>query len=275
MFDPKSTRYPYPEFTDQHYLVVKKNDGTVFDKDYPYLDNSRKARANRGWTRFLLYLIVFPVAWIRFGLRIKNRKNLKKYKSVLKNGVVSVANHIALWDYICVMDAVRPYVTNVLVWDVNMRGENAKLMRSVGGIPIPVNNPQGTMVMNKSVIEHLKNGGWLHIYPEGSMWEMYAPIRPFKPGAAYYAISSDRPILPLAFSYRKPGWIRRKIFKQEALFTLSIGEPIYRDPTLTKAEQEVDLIKRSHDAVCGLAGIKPEENLYEPIFKNSHKINYY
>ena len=41
MYDPKTDKYPYPEQTDQHYLKVKKNDGTVFDKDYPYVDNSK------------------------------------------------------------------------------------------------------------------------------------------------------------------------------------------------------------------------------------------
>ena len=41
-FDPKVTKYPYTEYTDQHYLVVKKNDGTVFDKNYPYIDRSRR-----------------------------------------------------------------------------------------------------------------------------------------------------------------------------------------------------------------------------------------
>ena len=27
MYNPHSTKYNYPEYTDQHYLVVKKNDG--------------------------------------------------------------------------------------------------------------------------------------------------------------------------------------------------------------------------------------------------------
>ena len=37
MFDPHSTKYNYPENTDAHYLVVKKNNGAVFDENYPYI----------------------------------------------------------------------------------------------------------------------------------------------------------------------------------------------------------------------------------------------
>ena len=41
MYNPHSTRYNYPEYTDQHYLLVKKNNGLVFDENYPYIDNSK------------------------------------------------------------------------------------------------------------------------------------------------------------------------------------------------------------------------------------------
>ena len=39
-YDPHSTKYKYPENTDGHYLEVKKDNGMVFDGDYPYIDRS-------------------------------------------------------------------------------------------------------------------------------------------------------------------------------------------------------------------------------------------
>ena len=98
MFDPKPTKYPFPEYTDRHYLVLKKDDGTVFDKNYPYIDRSRSFRFKQFLVRVLLYIIVFPVATVRLGLRIKGRKIIKQNKELLKNGVVSCANHVHLWD---------------------------------------------------------------------------------------------------------------------------------------------------------------------------------
>ena len=41
MFDPKSSKYPYPEDTSGHYLEVNLDRGIVFDKDYPYVDYSK------------------------------------------------------------------------------------------------------------------------------------------------------------------------------------------------------------------------------------------
>ena len=68
MFDPKPNRYPYPEDTDKHYLSVKKNNGLVFDVNYPYIDASKKFKRSENFTRFLLKCIVFPLTRIRFGL---------------------------------------------------------------------------------------------------------------------------------------------------------------------------------------------------------------
>ena len=275
MYDPKTDKYPYPEQTDKHYLVVKKDDGTVFDKNYPYVDKSKSFRFKQFWARVLLFAIVFPMSFVRMGLRIKGRKNLRKNKKLIKQGVISISNHVHMWDYIAVMNAVKPRKTYLLSWSKNISGESGKLVRLMGGIPIPEHDVQATFAYLKSIEDLINGGGWLHIYPEGSMWEYYQPIRPFKRGSAFFASELNKPIIPLAFSYRKPSWVRRKIFKQIACFDLHIGEPLFRDESLSKKEQELDLLKRSHEAVCRLAGINPEENLYKPIFNNDKRVDYY
>ena len=226
IFDPKPTRYPFPKQTDKHYLVVKKDNGVVFDKDYPYIDRSRSFRFKQFWMRVLSRLVAFPLATIRLGSKVRGKQILKENKELLKQGVISCANHVHMWDYIAVMKAIHPFHSNLLAWAKNVRGENAGLIRMVGGIPIPEDNPHATAAFNKAVKNLLLGGGWLHIYAEGSMWEYYAPIRPFKSGTGHFAAQCGKPVLPLAFSYRRPGRIRRVIFRQIACFTLSIGEPI-------------------------------------------------
>ena len=156
-----------------------------------------------------------------------------------------------------------------------IRGENKNLIRLVGGIPIPENDPHAAAVLNRAIYGLMEENGWVHVYSEGSMWEYYRPIRPFKDGTAYIVCKTERPLLPMAFSYRRPGFIRRKIFRQTALLTLRIGEPLYKDESLPKSEQKADLTKRSHDAVCILAGITPEENVYPPLYNDSKRIDYY
>lgn len=272
-FNPRAN-FPYTEYTDGHYLEVKKDDGTVFDKDYPYIDNSKSFKFKRFWVRFLLYIIVFPFSYIRMGLKIRGKKNIRKNKKLLKQGALSIANHVNMWDYIAVMNAIKPFRPNLLAWNKNVSGESGPLVRLVGGIPIPENDPQATIAYLDAIKKLLNDGGWLHIYPEGSMWEYYRYIRPFKKGIAHLARMSHKPIVPMGFSYRRASWIRRKLFKQPAVFNLCIGEPIFLDESLSGPEQEIDLVKRCHKAVCDLAGISEEENGYGPIYNFDKRIDF-
>ena len=274
-FDPKPTKYPFPKDTGAHYLKVKRDNGLVFDKDYPYVDRSLRMRFGQLSVRALLYLFVFAVARVRLGLRVEGRNNLKKHRETLKNGFVSCCNHVHLWDFICVLYALRPRKPYLLAWAKNIRGENSALIRLVRGIPIPENDPHALAAMNRALAGIFAEGQSLHVYAEGSMWEFYRPVRPFKTGAAYIACRYGKPVLPLAFSYREPGFIRRKIFRQQGLFTLRIGEPLFADPALGREEQRVELTRRMHGAVCALAGIDPKENVYPPVYENSERVDYY
>ena len=272
MFHPRSTKYPYTEYTDQHYLVVKKNNGQLFDANYPYIDNSFKLRTARFWIRILMYILIWPIlCFFMMGLKVKGRKKLKYHKDELKNGAISISNHVHLWDYIANMKAIRPYKPDVLIWAPNIRGENGKMMRGVGGIPIPDDNKEGMRAMNEAVGKYLEEGGWLQVYAEGSMWEYYPYVRPFKLGAFSLACRYNKPILPLGFSFRKPSWIRKHIFGQDAAITVTVGEPIYRDESLPEAEQRIDLARRTHEAICTLSNLQDGENLYPPIFDHNKR----
>ena len=275
MFDPKTNKFPYPEETDKHYIKLKKNRGIVFDSDYPYIDKSFTYKFKRFWFRIFLYSIVLPVVRIRLGLKVEGRKNLKKHKDIIEKGVVSCCNHVHMWDFLGIVSALYPVKPNVLIWADNINGEWGKMMRLIGGIPIPESGAKATMAYLRAVKELLNEGNWLHIYPEGSMWEFYRPIRPFKRGTSFFAVDSGKPVLPMAYTFREPNFIRKYIFRQVATLTLHIGEPILKNDSLPKKEQEADLTKRSHAEVCKLAGIKPEENLYSAEFNKSKRADYY
>jgi hypothetical protein len=89
------------------------------------------------------------------------------------------------------------------------------------------------------------------------------------------AVSNNKPVIPLGFSYREPNWIRKNIFRQIAVFTLHVGEPVYPDMDLNPKEREKDLTVRANSAVCSLVGIDPDKNIYEPVFNASKRIDYY
>jgi len=276
MFDPKTNRFPYPEDTDRHYLVVKKNRGIAFDANYPYVDRSKRFLLKQDLLRVLLRVIVFPLCTIRLGLKIEGRENLKKHRDLLNKGVVSVSNHVHMWDYLAINKAIRPIRPNVLSWAPDINGEFGTLIRLTGGIPIPETGIPATKAYLRAVQKLLtENHEWLQIYAEGSMWEFYAPVRPFKTGAIRIAIDCDRPVLPMGFSFRQPGWIRKTVFRQIAKLTLRIGEPIYPNADLPITERRKEMTVRCHEAVCRLAGIEPGQNVYSPLFDQSKRVDYY
>lgn len=271
MYDPKTNKFPYPEDTSSHYIKFKKQVDITFDDKYSYIDKSKGMLFKQSLIRIVLRLIVFPMTRIRLGLKINGKDNIKKYKDVINNGIISCCNHIHFWDYLGILVGIKPYKPYYLVWDKNIRGESGNLIRLTKGVPIP-NTVSGTRKYYEDLGNHLNGGGWIHIYPEGSMWEFYRPIRPFKRGLSYLAIKYNKPILPMVFTYRKPGFIRSKIFHQIATLTLNIGEPIYANYAIDKKIQEDDLTIRCHEAMCKLAGI--ENNIYDEIYDNSKKIDY-
>lgn len=268
------TCYPYCEQTDQHYLIVKKNDGTVFDENYNYLDESFKFKFIRFWTKVATVIAAFPLMRIRTLLKIKGKQNIRKNKKALKQGCISVVNHVHIWDFIGVMDALTPFVPYIPVWDKNMRGENKGLIRYNNGIPVPTGNIHATHAFSQTINNLLQRGEWVHFSAEGSMWEYYQPVRPFKKGAFVFAVHNNKPVVPLGYSFRQPKGLQ-KLFWKKPLLTLSIGEPIFPDTSLPYAKAVDKLTKEAHAAVCRLCGIEDGTNIYPPIFNNNKRIDYY
>jgi hypothetical protein len=86
--------YQYPEVPDEHMIAVKHVRELSFDEAYPYLPEGLGYKFLRGCYWLLLNGIVFPVMRLSHGLRIYGKKNLKKHKKALKNGAITVSNHV-------------------------------------------------------------------------------------------------------------------------------------------------------------------------------------
>ena len=272
-YDPKVNKFPYPSDTSMHYLKKDCVINLDLNEKYQYIDESIKFKRKLKFFRFIVRLIVFPLVKIRLNLKIVGRKNLKLYKDVLKDGAITVCNHVHMWDYLAISMALKKADIKFLAWKKNLEASNRGLVKLAGGIPIPEDNIKGSLKFVKEINNYLNNKGWLHIYAEGSMWEFYRPIRPFKDGFAYFSIKNNKPILPLAISYRKNGFIRSKIFKSPASLTINIGKPIIPLKNQNYKEYKDEFMKLIHKEVVSLAFIK--DNYYEPIYNNSKRIDYY
>ena len=254
-------KYVYPDRSDEHMITVKHLRDTNFDENYQYLPKGFWHGVKRVALWVVLNLVVFPVATIRHGVRIHGKKNYRKHKKEFKNGAITISNHVFMWDYICVLKAIRPHLQYHPGWKINFEGPNGPLIRWVGGIPIPTGNMRAMGKFQKAIGQVLQENKWLHFFPEGSMWFYYPDVRPFKKAVFKYAARYNKPVIPMAFSFRPRKGIY-KLFGKNPLVDLNIGEPLYPDSTLPVAEATEKLHIEAYHAVQLLAGITPDSPYY-------------
>ena len=253
--------YTYPERSDEHMIDVKHLRDVNLDTQYPYLQKSFWFKCQRGFLRFCQYTVLPLVMWFRHGLRIHGREKLKQHKALFENGLITISNHVLMWDFIGIMVALRPRLGFFPAWKTNLEGPNGPLIRMAGGIPIPTDSMRSMIKFKQAMEEVLDRGSWLHFFPEASMWFYYPDIRPFKKAVFKYAVSFDRPILPITLSFRprKGLW---KLIGKAPLVDLNIGDPLFHDKTLPTAEAVKKLQQDAYHVMQGMNGIHPSDPTY-------------
>lgn len=229
--------FEYPEDIHGHMISPKQVRDENFDENFPYYDSRFWFRVLQVLLQIVMILIVFPVNYFRYGCRIKGKTRLIRFRRAYRNGCITVCNHVFEWDYICVRSAMAPKRGYVTVWKENHNSDLGKLMRVVGSIPIPdTNNIKAMHKFNDDIGRALNSHKIVHFYPEGSMWYYYQGLREFMPGAFYYAVTYNKPVFPLAISFRPPRGLF-KLWKRNGApcVTIEIGRPVYPNQELTKA----------------------------------------
>ena len=253
--------YQYPERSDEHMIYVKHLRDTNFDEKFDYVDRTFSRKIKKGILWLLLNTVVFLVVNIRHGIRYHGKKNIRKNKKLFKNGAITICNHVFMWDYLGVLQTIKPKMPHLIAWKTNFEGPNGPLIRWVGGIPVPTDNYRAMMKFQKSVDEVLENNEWLHVFPEGSMWFYYPDIRPLKPAVFRFAVKHNKPVIPMAYSFRPRKGIMR-IFSKNPLADLHIGEPILPDTTLPPKEAVIKMHKEAYRVMQELIGVKPGDPTY-------------
>ena len=253
--------YTYPERSDEHMLVLKRTREIKLDRDYQYMPRGAWFRIKRALVACLLHLVVFPLTHLTHGLRIYGRKNLRRHKKELKNGAITISNHVFMWDYLCVLKAIRPHISYFPAWKTNFESGFSPFMRILGGMPIPEGDFHAMIAFKQGMDEVVSSGRWLHVFPEGSLWYFYPDIRPLKPAVFSYAVKYGKPLIPISMSFRpRKGF--RKIFGKGPFVDLHIAEPMHADPSLEYGDAIEDLRARAYKVMQEMNGISPSDPTY-------------
>lgn len=242
-------------------IAVKHLRDVPLDENYPYLQKSFWFKCQRVLLHILQPTVIPLVMWVRHGLRIHGREKLKQHKALLDQGMITVANHVFMWDYICIMVAMCPRLGYFPAWKTNLEGPNGPLIRMAGGIPVPTHSFRAMAQFSNAMEEVLEKRQWMHFFPEGSMWFYYPDIRPLKKAVFKYAVKFDRPVLPITFSFRprKGLW---KLMGKSPLVDLNIGDPIFHDKDLPRLEAVKKLQQDTYHIMQAMNGIHPGDPTY-------------
>ena len=254
---PITFTYKYPQVQNEHMMKVVEKYKPVLDENYVYRDKSFGWKFRHFWVNILLDTLVRLVVVIRYAVKVEGRENLRCNKKLLKNGFVTVSNHVIEWDFLTILHAFFPRKAYFPVWSRNMETPMAPWFKAIGGIPVPtsIHAEKNFIQAMDSVLQKKK---WLHVFAEGSMWYFYPAVREFQRGASFFAIRNKVPIIPVAISYREPKGIY-KLFKKYPNLTVHIGEPLFPDTTKTGKSVEQDLTTRARTSVMKMMGIQSEE----------------
>ena len=205
-------------------LFPKYTKEVTIDDKYPYLDDSITYKFNLLWGYYLVVHVLLRLKLrVQMGLRIHGREILKKHKEELKNGAITIANHIYRLD-----------------------------------CPFP-EAEAGMSAMkkfNEAFDEFHRRGWWFHIFPEACRWDFYKPLRPFQKGAFTMSYKYGMPLLPCVITYRERKGIFRLFGPKELpLLTVTIGELIYPNTSQPRKIEVERLRETAHTQMQQMAGI--------------------
>ena len=250
----------YPDQDFVHMVKAPKVHDYVYDESFPYRLTDKKSKFLRFWARVVILIIVKPFCYFRYLLRIKGRKNYRIYRKIAgKKGMISVCNHTTEWDTLLVMTSRFFHFSEFPIWQEGAESKSGDFYRVTGGIVLPTKSYKGMNYAYEAMRSVVKEGKWLHVFPEAACWSFFPAIRSFRTGTFKLAMEENMPILPMVVKYRKPNFIWR-IFKKQPNATLIIGYPISPDLSLDKNKCVEDMCHRTRVAMMNLLGLDEKTN---------------
>lgn len=245
-----------PDDPHSHSLAVPVVGVKKIDKKKHLISGNPIRRFFRRILRFLILLFFTPAFWLKYRLRVENKKVLKKIK---KSGAIMVGNHCHMLDAMFFAMKVAPRMN----W-ITSRPENFQIpvaggiLKTVGAIPIPY-DIKGMRLFFEVVDERLQKKQMLTFFPEGSMWPYYRSLRPFKNGAFRFAARNNVPVLP-AVTVMRIKHVSKTKKKHRMRFVFL--DPVYPDPALSVAESAEAMKQAAYEAMKQRIEAEREKDIY-------------
>ena len=118
------------------------------------------------------------------------------------------------------------------------------LMRNYNTLPL-ASNPKAMREFIKATDTLLKEGNFVLIYPEQSMWWNYRKPKPLKSGGFYFAAKNKVPVLPCFITMRDSSVIGEDGFPVQE-YTIHVAKAIYPDPNKSVSENSQMMMDKNY-----------------------------
>ena len=197
--------------------------------------------------RFLNYIIKHKLMIIR---EIKGIENMRD----LQSGAVITCNHFNAFDSFA-MHAVymasgqKKRTLYRVIREGNYTsfpGFYGFLMRHFYTLPLS-SHPKTMQKFIRATDQLLKEGNFVLIYPEQSMWWNYRKPKPLKPGAYRFSVKNHVPVLPCFISMKDSEILGGDGYPIQE-YTITVGKPIWPDASLPYKDN-IEMLTRENAAV--------------------------
>ena len=194
---------------------------------------------------------VVVVGWGFFGIVGKHRiEGKEKLRSLKKKGFITVANHCHIFDTIMTAKVFYPR----LAWFASVQRNfeapfYRKLFPMLRAFPIP-DGPLGLRRITKPVVEAVKDGKIVHLFPEAELWHLYQGIGFFQRGAFYLAHAAGCPVVPMVHLFKPRAFFGKPVSRNVLTIKTVVGDPVYPEvPAGEGGKVDLDSVTRMCDAV--------------------------
>ncbi len=185
-------------------------------------------------------------------LIIKEIKGIENFSN-LQSGAIITCNHFNALDsfaiqitYESAKQKGRKFYRVIREGNyTNFPGFYGLLMRNCNTFPLSSNMETMKKFM-KSMDAVLRNGHFVLIYPEQSMWWNYRKPKPLKKGAFTFAARNHVPVLPCFITMQDSDVLGEDGFYVQE-YTVHVSEPIYPDSTKSNAENVEAMRQKNYE----------------------------
>ncbi len=184
-------------------------------------------------------------------LIIKEICGIEHFKN-LESGAVITCNHFNAFDSFAIQMAYEAAEqSNRRFYRVIREGNYTSfpgfygfLMRNCDTLPLSSNHKTMKKFMD-ATSQLLKEGHFVLVYPEQSMWWNYRKPKPLKEGAFQFASKNNVPVLPCFITMQDSDIIGDDGFYVQE-YTIHISEPIYPNPDLSYRENTKNMLNSNY-----------------------------